>query len=159
MITVSIRLKSDAIKRCNFTMVAEFFLSRRIFWSVWPYYLEGGCVYYGTAETVRLQSVCSWKEGTLHGVKYRQNVGVVGERFCEAVLSSPHPWQSPDCIPIVGSVKALVPNDKSFNHTKVWCTFMFIDLQATSCVSSAYTYYNILSLNFPECNYLFRRYR
>jgi hypothetical protein len=92
-------------------------------------------------------------------VKYRQNVGVVGERFCEAVLSSPHPWQSPDCIPIVGSVKALVPNDKSFNHTKVWCTFMFIDLQATSCVSSAYTYYNILSLNFPECNYLFRRYR
>ncbi len=35
-----------------------------------------------------------------------------------------------DCIPIVGSVKSLVLNDKRFNHTKVWCTFIFIDLQA-----------------------------
>ncbi len=34
-----------------------------------------------------------------------------------------------DCIPIVGSVKSLVLNDKRFNHTKVWCTFIFIDLQ------------------------------
>ncbi len=51
---------------------------------------------------------------------------VVGEHFYEAILASPHPWQSPDCIPIVGSVKSLVLNDKRFNHTKVWCTFIFI---------------------------------
>jgi hypothetical protein len=63
-------------------------------------------------------------------------------KFFEAVLASPHPWQYPDCIPIVGSVKPLVPNDKRFNYTKVWCTFMIIDLQATSCVSSAHTYCN-----------------
>ena len=36
-----------------------------------------------------------------------------------------------DCIPIVGSAKSLVLNDKRFNHTKVWCTFIFIDLQAS----------------------------
>ena len=36
-----------------------------------------------------------------------------------------------DCIPIVGAVKPLVPKDKRFNHSKVWCTFIFIDLQAT----------------------------
>ena len=35
-----------------------------------------------------------------------------------------------DCIPIVGSAKSLVLNDKRFNHTKVWCTFIFINLQA-----------------------------
>ena len=38
---------------------------------------------------------------------------------------------SPDCIPIVGAAKSLVLNDKKFNHTKVWCTFIFIDLQAS----------------------------
>ncbi len=77
------------------------------------------------------------------GVKYRQNGGVVLLLNVFVKLSSPAcPWQSPDCIPIVGSAKSLVPNDKRFNHTKVWCTFMFIDLQATSCVSSPYTYYN-----------------
>jgi len=30
----------------------------------------------------------------------------------------------------VGAVKPLVPKDKRFNHSKVWCTFIFIDLQA-----------------------------
>ncbi len=45
----------------------------------------------------------SWKEGTLHGVKYRQNDGAV---LLVNVLASPHPRQSPDCIPIVGSVKS-----------------------------------------------------
>ena len=44
------------------------------------------------------------------------------------MLSSPAParGQSPDCIPIVGLVKPLVPSDKRFNHTKVWYTFIFI---------------------------------
>jgi hypothetical protein len=71
--------------------------------------------------------------------------------FCSAHQHLLHPWQSPDCIPIVGSVKPLVLNDKRFNHTKVWCTFMFIDLQATSCVSSTYTYYKV-TLKFPTLN-------
>ncbi len=31
-----------------------------------------------------------------------------------------------DCIPIVGAVKPEVLNDTRFNHTKVWCTFIFI---------------------------------
>ena len=44
------------------------------------------------------------------------------------MLSSPAPARdrAPDCIPIVGLVKPLVPSDKRFNHTKVWCTFIFI---------------------------------
>ena len=37
------------------------------------------------------------------------------------MLSSPAPAR-----PIVGLVKPLVPSDKRFNHTKVWCTFIFI---------------------------------
>jgi hypothetical protein len=82
-------------------------------------------------------------------VKYRQNVGVVGERFCEAVLASPHPWQSPDCIPIVGSAKPLVLNDKRFNYTKVWCTFMFIDLHIiTVTVWYFYWYFTYFILQY-----------
>ena len=34
-----------------------------------------------------------------------------------------------DCITIVGAAKSLVLNDKRFNNTKVWCTFIFIHLQ------------------------------
>ncbi len=105
---------------------------------------------YGTAESsvsIQLErGYAAWCE-----IQTKWRSSVVGERFCEAVLASLHPWQSPDCIPIVGSAKSLVPNDKRFNHTKVWCTFTFIDLQATSCVSSAYTYYKV-TLKFPTLN-------
>jgi hypothetical protein len=93
----------------------------------------------------------SWKEGTL---VYRQNGGAVLLVNVFVKLSSPaptrDPWQSPDCIPIVGSAKPLVLNDKRFNHTKVWCTFMFIDLQATrvlkllhykECIAENYHHY------------------
>jgi hypothetical protein len=94
---------------------------------VMPVWGGGGCTY-GTAVSW-LSSV--WKRVRWCEIQTKWRRSVVGERFCEAVLASPHPWQSPDCIPIVGSVKALVQNDKSFNHTKVWCTFIFIDLQAS----------------------------
>ena len=93
----------------------------------------------------------SWKEGTL---VYRQNGGAVLLVNVFVKLSSPaptrEPWQSPDCIPIVGSAKPLVLNDKRFNYTKVWCTFMFIDLQATrvlkllhykECIAENYHHY------------------
>ena len=63
-------------------------------------------------------------------IETKWRISVVSECCWEAVLASPRPWQSPDCIPIVGSVKPLVPSDKRFNHTKVWCTFIFSDLQA-----------------------------
>ncbi len=44
-----------------------------------------------------------------------------------------------DCIPIVGAVKSLVQNDKRFNYTKVWCTFIFIDLQGKGdCVGERF---------------------
>ena len=74
-------------------------------------------------------SVDSWKEGRAGVIQTKWRSSVVGKCFYEAILASPHPWQSPDCIPIVGSVKSLVPSDKRFNHSKVWCTFIFIDLQ------------------------------
>ena len=54
--------------------------------------------------------------------------GVIGSKWRSSVL-----WfaADSDCKPIVYSVKSLVLNDKRFNHTKVWCTFIFIDLQAS----------------------------
>ena len=54
--------------------------------------------------------------------------GVIGSKWGSSVLRFA---ADSDCIPIVGSVKPLVLNDKRFNHTKVWCTFIFIDLQAS----------------------------
>ncbi len=66
-------------------------------------------------------------------------------RWCEIQTkwrSSVVGEQSPNCIPIVGSAKSLVPSDKRFNHTKVWCTFIFIDLQATGdCKQRIYILY------------------
>ncbi len=51
-------------------------------------------------------------------------------------------WFAADCIPIVGAAKSLVPKDKRFNHTKVWCTFIFIYLQATGdCEQRIYILY------------------
>jgi hypothetical protein len=88
----------------------------------------------GEARTEQLtpeSSVDSWKEGRAGVIQTKWRSSVVGERFYEAILASPHPWQSPDRIPIVGSARSLVPSDKRFNHSKVWCTFIFIDLQAT----------------------------
>ncbi len=71
--------------------------------------------------------------------KWRSSV--VGERFCQVICSVRIPADSPDFaldssttagrIPIVGLAKSLVSKDKRFNHTKVWCTFIFIDLQVT----------------------------
>ncbi len=85
----------------------------------------------GVSRTEQLSecSVYSRKEGRA-GVIQTKWCSVVGERFYEAILASLHPWQSPDWIPIVGSAKPLVLNDKRFNYTKVWCTFICIDLQA-----------------------------
>ncbi len=52
--------------------------------------------------------------------------GVIESKWRSSVL-----WFAADCIPIVGAAKSLVLNDKRFNHTKVWCIFIFIDLQAS----------------------------
>ncbi len=126
-------------------------------WQPWScrYRGGGGCTY-GTAVSWR-SSV--WKRVRWCEIQTKWRRSVVGERFCEAVLASPHPWQSPDCIPIVGSVKALVQNDKSFNHTKVWCTFIFIDLQASKskvkCKWKGNKYVRRLSLGTcwsPKCD-------
>ena len=75
-----------------------------------------------------------WDLATLSSVRgacWCNTDSIVGERFYEAILASPHLWQSPDCIPIVGSARSLVPSDKRSNYTKVWCTFIYIDLQAS----------------------------
>ena len=74
----------DAILRWwqNFFSAAEYFdQSGRII-------LKGVAC---TTEQLRLQSVCSWKEGTLHGVKYRQNGGAVLLVNVFVKLSSPAP--------------------------------------------------------------------
>jgi hypothetical protein len=84
----------------------------------------GGVGTYGTADSWELSRQLE------RGACWCNTDSVVGERFYEAILPSPHPWQSPDCIPIVGSARSLVPSDKRFNHIKVWYTFIFIDLQA-----------------------------
>ena len=80
-----------------------------------------------------LAAVNSWELSYSWKVWYRHNGGAVllVNVFLKLSSPAPTPWQSPDCIPIVGSAKSLVPNDKRFNHTKVWCTFIFIDLQAS----------------------------
>ena len=88
-------------------------------------------VWGGEARTEQLtpeSSVDSWKEGRAGVIQTKWRSSVVGERFYEAILASPHLWQSPDCIPIVGSARSLVPSDKRSNYTKVWCTFIYIDL-------------------------------
>ncbi len=47
-----------------------------------------------------------------------------------------------DHIGLVGAAKSLVPKDKRFNHTKVWCTFIFIDLQVMGdCEQHIYILY------------------
>ncbi len=97
--------------------------------SIWG---MGGCMH-GTAES----SVYSWTEGTLVWLRHNGGavllVNVFVKWFSEdspdfALASS----TTADGIPIVGLAKSLVPKDKRFNHTKVWCTFIFIDLQATA---------------------------
>ncbi len=77
----------------------------------------------------------AWGEGDARTEQLRSQY-TAGKRvhWCEIQTkwrSSVVGEQSPDCIPIVGSARSLVPRDKRFNHTKVWCTFIFIDLQAT----------------------------
>ncbi len=52
--------------------------------------------------------------------------GVIESKWRSSVL-----WFTADCITIVGAAKSLVLHDKRFNHTKVWCIFIFIDLQAS----------------------------
>ena len=62
--------------------------------------------------------------------------GVIGSKWHSSVLLFA---AGSDCIPIVGAAKSLFPNDKRFNHTKVWCTFIYIDLQATGdCVGERF---------------------
>jgi hypothetical protein len=87
----------------------------------------GGGSTYGTAEELSIQL----ERGNTVVMQTKWRSIVEGVVICS--------WLYTDCW---FSFKSLVPNDKRFNCTKVWCTFMFIDLQATSCVSSAYICYN-----------------
>ncbi len=50
-------------------------------------YGGGGGGTYGTAES----SVDSWKEGRAGEIQTKWQCSVVGERFYEAILASPHP--------------------------------------------------------------------
>ncbi len=49
--------------------------------------MGGGGGTYGTAES----SVDSWKEGRAGVIQTKRRCSVVGERFYEAILASPHP--------------------------------------------------------------------
>jgi hypothetical protein len=122
------------------------------FWVIRPWPRQSGnpgektCVRYGTAQ-LQLGSgdacVCRDKmaeQCVVGDVQIASAWIQPGVRYPTLPL---HPWQSPDCILIVGSAKSLVLNDKRFNHTKVWCTFIFIDLQAR---------YSKLKCKMKRCN-------
>ncbi len=130
------------------------------FWAFWPEFLPPGntaedLFTAGRASIARKAGRATATHHTqTHQLMGGGGAGVgggggTGQVFSDLTLSRSYSWDSgyagviewkwrssvlsfaADCIPIVGAAKSLVLNDKRFNHTKVCCIFIFIDLQAS----------------------------
>ncbi len=102
---------------------------------------------YGTAQL----QLGSGHAGVLE-TKWRSSVLLVNV-FVEVICGVNYQYHASstaaDRIPIVGAAKSLVPKGKRFSHTKVWCTFIFIDLQATGdCEQRIYILYAYIRYPF-----------